>query len=78
VEYSEQLSSLEWRSIWYRRTAYTAYAVGGTALVTGLVLAYLNIPRRWENPRRNNMVRTFELSSTVVPDGGGITMNIDF
>jgi hypothetical protein len=63
------------RAVWEQRIAVTAYAIGGAAITTGLVLAYLNQPRLAESESGNAAV---SIAPMVSPGTAGLTALLRF
>jgi hypothetical protein len=63
------------RAVWEQRVAVTAYAVGGAALTTGLVLAYLNRPRLAESETGDAAV---SVAPMISPGAAGFTALLRF
>jgi tetratricopeptide (TPR) repeat protein len=76
-DYSGKLRSLERRSTWYWRFSRGSYIAGGATIITGLALAYFNLPRSVNNPARNNLVH-ISVTPHVAPSYGGLTMDMSF
>lgn len=76
-DYSDELRSLERRSTWYWRLSHGSYIAGGATIITGLALVYWNLPRRVENPARNNLVH-ISVTPQLSPSFGGLAVDMRF
>jgi hypothetical protein len=76
-EFSDAMESRQQRYRWYRRTGHGASLVGGAAIVSGLVLVYLNRPQQIENPERQRLVHV-SMTPLVTPDTAGLALDLSF
>lgn len=61
------------RGRWLQRIGVSHYAIGGTALATGLIVAFINRPRKERVNRDDESVRIF-VQPTLSPEGPGASV----
>jgi hypothetical protein len=76
-EYNSNLESHQTQYTWYRRMGHAGVVTGGVAMLSGLVLVYLNREQRVENPERQQLVRISVIPS-LAPDAAGLSVKLSF
>lgn len=77
IAYTSAMESHHRRERWYRGIGHAAIAAGGAAVVSGLVLVYINRPYQVESPERDDLVR-MSITPLVTPGVTGVSVQLPF
>jgi hypothetical protein len=76
-DYDSLLESHQTQYMWYRRLGHAGAVTGGVAMLSGLVLVYLNREQQMENPERQQLVR-ISVTPSLAPDTASLLVRLSF